>query len=262
MMGYNLDFLDKDNELRSYFLGLYMADGWMDQKGNFFISSVDKQLIDDLVLRLNYTNIITESKNLTYNPDSKSISYRIGFCKKELRHKMKKLGFTVNKTGHEFIPNCISNETFHHFLRGLSDGDGHFSFANIKSRNTKSLEWGITCASESFLQILINKLRNESICAYNNVSVRKRKNANAYEIKLSHHDSVKLGNFIYNKSSLYLIRKYEKFLSGKAFKCKRNPRWTKQEIEMAIRGIIPKNRTKNGQTALIRKLKIQNYIIL
>jgi len=245
-MGYNLDFLDNDNELRSYFLGLYMADGWMAAERSFFISSIDKQIIDDLAVLLNYTNTITKTLNIsTYNPDSKVFSYRIGFHKKELLQKIKDIGFANKKTGNEFIPDCISDETFHHFLRGFSDGDGHFSVCK-QGNSHIGLEWGITCASKKLLEALLYKTREESICSYNKVSVRKRKDANCYRISFSHHDSVKIGDFIYTDASIYFARKYKKYLYGKSIVCNKNPQWTKRELEMAKSGVVPEGRTNNA----------------
>ena len=122
-MSYDTKFLDTESELRSYFLGLFMADGWIDNKGGVHISLVDKQIIDDLVVATNYTNKVLNI--VRKNNFGIQNMYRISYYK--LYDKMKALGFIEKKTGNEFIPERITY-TFHHFLRGLSDGDGCLHF--------------------------------------------------------------------------------------------------------------------------------------
>lgn len=244
-----MSFLNQESELRSYFLGLFMADGWINKNG-FYISLVDKDLIDNLACLTNNQNKITECKNKISRT-----GYRIGFYNKQDIDKMIELGFSIveNKTGNEFIPKCITKNNFNHFLRGLSDGDGHYSL--IKNRNNKQLEWGITCANKYFLQNIVNFLIENSIISNEKHTVRERYSKNCYKLSLGHHDSIRVGNFIYNQANVFLERKKQVYETSKLINCERNPKWTKNEINLIKDGILPEGRTKSAMYAKLYYLK-------
>jgi hypothetical protein len=243
-----MSFLNTESELRSYFLGLFMADGWINKNG-FFISLIDEELIYNLAQQTNNKYKITECKNKV----SKT-GYRIGFYDKEDIDKMIKIGFSITerKTGNEFIPSCIDIKDFHHFLRGMSDGDGHFSL--VKNRNIKQLEWGVTCANRNFLQYTLNFLIENSIISCEGHSVRERYNKNCYKISTGHHDSIRIGSFLYNQANIFLERKKTVYENAKLISFKKNPKWTKKELELTKDNILPEGRTKAAMYAKIRIL--------
>lgn len=203
-MAYDINFLKTESELRSYFLGLFMADGWIDNKNGVYISVCDKQIIDDLVRATNYTNTITHI--IKKNNFGKQNMYRIGYQK--LNIEMRELGFNESKTGNEFIPTKIEN-TFNHFLRGLSDGDGSFYYSERKSGNY--LSWELISASEEFLKNIEFKIKDH-IGINNNIKVHPRQGTKmpVFRIRCNQNNvTMKLADFMYKNCNLKLKRKYD-----------------------------------------------------
>lgn len=205
-MGYDIEFLNKESELRSYFLGLFVSDGWLDNKRGVYLSVKDKQIIDQLAEETNYTNKITHITKSVTNYGKQDM-YRLGYCK--LHAQMRELGFTTKKTGHEFIPSEIDN-TFEHFLRGLSDGDGCF-YTVKRKKNKTYLQWELTCASERFLIDLRDEISNRiERCSCLKVKQRQGTKKPVFRIRCNQNDaSVALANYMYKKAKIKLDRKFE-----------------------------------------------------
>lgn len=243
-------FLEEDNEFRSYFLGLIMADGSMPANG-CVIDLVD----EDIIVKIrNYVNPeinigVYKSSRSKNGYKSKAYAYRISFLGAYYSKCFTDLGFSlgVKKTGREFIPKCIDQVQIRHFIRGLSDGDGCFTL--IKNRNTTQLEWNITCANKKFLQDILDFLVNNSIVSAHGHSVRDRYGKNCYRITFGHHDAVRLGEYLYSGETISLHRKKEKWLSGKKIVTKRPPKWTKHEIAQIKSGENPAGRSKSAISA-------------
>lgn len=252
---YDLSFLRDDCELRSYFLGLLMADGSFNHKrGDVRFSMSDKQIIKDLAIITNYRNKISESKNWT-GFGKGSTSFAISFCNKEVAEFLRDEGFINKKTGNEFIPSCISEKTFFHFLRGLFDGDGCITYCANKRTGKKYLSFDITSQSEQFLTNILNTLRRfDVISSKSNVTINYgSKNNDCFRIRLGHKDSISVCKRMYEVSNIKLERKYNKYLDGSKETSSGWSLWSKSEIEMALSGEIPKGRTKGVCRYIIRK---------
>lgn len=238
--GYNTDFLNEDSELRSYFLGLFVSDGWIDAQGSVRVSSSDRQIISDLATATDYINKITETRNRRYKGApgfTGTIQYRLSYAG-PIFEIMSSLSFKPEKTGNEFIPAGISGETFHHFVRGLSDGDG--SFGIYKDRKCELLKWGLSCESASFLREIHSSLVELSVVAGGAVSPGDTKQ----QLQFGHADAVRLGKWMYQDSTIQLDRKYKIWLAGtEVYRSRRT--WTLAELEMVRRGSYPPERTRH-----------------
>ena len=248
--------LKSDDELLAYFLGLFMADGWLDNRGGFYISLIDKDLIEELANRIKYKNKVVEIKN------KKTTSYRIGYGRKNLTETLKSFGFQVEKTGNEFVPKYINKNNFPHFLRGLSDGDGSFNITISKRHNSNYLNWEITCASRDFLQKILDYLRDNSIISYNRVNIRRRhsKKKKVYKFCLSTLDSTLFGEYIYENSTISLERKYETFLDAKNINIRSFH--TKKDIVDIANGKKPEKITHYTFYSIKNKIKNNYYDFL
>lgn len=249
---YDCHFLDTESPLRSYFLGLLMADGWVSSRDSVYLSSTDEQIIQDIAVAVKYQNTITIVQNRKWKSHEKTgkSMYRLSFSKKEFTDKIKNMGFSPNKTGNEFLPAQVSDDTFRDFLRGFSDGDGWITLDKVGRAN-----WGVICSSQKFLQTLAVKITQLILPGRHILSkIKKRSDCDVYRLRLAHKDAMALCEWMYRDANLFLLRKYQKYLQGK----KHLPaytQWSTAEITMALNGEVPPNRTKAGYNALLRSIQ-------
>lgn len=202
--GYSTTFLDEDNEVSSYFLGLWLADGNISKEGAVSITSKDEDLIKDIAKVTKYTNKISVivPKNKQH-----SIKYTIRYFG-PITEKIKENGYSPgSKTGKEKIPTKISDTTFKHFLRGVFDGDGSF----MLKKGTNHLHSRLVCANRNFLEALLLKIKYVS--AVHGGSINKHDNI--FDLYFAHQDSIALGAYLYEASTIYLSRKKDIYLKGR-----------------------------------------------
>jgi len=251
--GYDMEFLNSDTELRSYFLGLYVADGWRSgHRRSIYISLSDYDLIEQVVELTQYTNKIHSRCNKSFTTQERTgkIQYTLTYGG-PVFDAIVELGFPVVKTGNEFIPSGISDITFPHFVRGLSDGDGCF---NILPNGL--LRWILSSKSESFLFQLGNCLRDLSVVAKLPVA---NKSHGCMSYQIAHTDAIRLGHWMYDDCNIALNRKRAVWLSG----CDRESAhkgWTKTELELLKSGIEPIGRTHQACIAKRYYLRKQGLL--
>jgi len=211
--GYNMDFINCDTALRSYFLGFWLTDGSMIKQGKnklkAVISSVDRQIVDDIACATAYTNRIYVQNNA----QGWKLGYSLCYAGKVAKFLLD-LGYPAGpKTGKEFIPDCISDKTFPHFLRGCWDGDGYVSFKSNK------LSSGIVSASKHFLEQLHTKIL-KNVPLYFSGSFKPRANikkprVSIWTLRFQHNDTIALCDYMYKNANLFLNRKYDNYSLGK-----------------------------------------------
>jgi len=199
---YDVDFLDGDNELSAYFLGLFITDGHLSVQKSTSIKLSNKQLIYDLAGKFNYTNKITHYSFPEKNWEDQYIIQLTG----RVSDKLLELGFNLGSK-RCFIPECISDITFPHFLRGLIDGDGGI---NIVKR-TGRLRSTITNANKEFLVDICNELKYRGVIWGKGTPLP---NGNAYQLIFGHMDTVRMCNFMYKNANIKMDCKYKEFLQG------------------------------------------------
>lgn len=203
-VNYNPNFMIKDCELRSYFLGLFLADGCFAKYNVIIFSSSDKQLIYDLAKMTEYKNCI--SKGVRKNRPKSKPMYTIGYSGPIVKDFLR-LGFSPGyKTDKLFIPDEISDQTFRHFLRGFIDGDGCFSTNSANKGNNKYLELNICSLCHSFLVDLHERLFELGIVSRGKI----KKGRKVYHLRFGHYDAMNIGNFVYYDTAIRLDRKYLK----------------------------------------------------
>ncbi len=239
----NPNFILCDTEIRAYFLGLFMADGWCTKDG-FHISLIDKELIDQLAKEIGFSGKICCYYNLG-GYKSCQPTYRLNFTGVAARRAIISLGFKLSKkTGEEFLPVCLNAGNIRHFLRGFSDGDGCFTV--VKNGKRHYLEWNVTCANKEFLENILVYLTNHSVISMKGHNIRERIGKHCFRLSLSHHDAIRLGQYFYENTTLYLKRKYTKWEEGKKILVKRKPKWTKIELE----NVLQKDITGRSKAAI------------
>jgi intein-encoded DNA endonuclease-like protein len=122
------------------------------------------------------------------------------------------LGYAERKTESLAVPN-IPKKYFSDFTRGYFDGDGNVWFGYMhkeRQKQTPSLLVGFTSGSQNFLFKLKSSL-GEIVGVSGSISLRKGKEC--WCLRYSTQDSLKLYNFMYNRTvrDLFLKRKKEVF---------------------------------------------------
>lgn len=241
------NFMDTDSELRSYFLGLFMADGWLQDAA--FIESKDYDAIAAIATSIHYTKPIMAVRGHKYGSREPSDTYthRIMVTGRPYQHLVN-LGFPKIKSGKEFIPSDVTPETFRHFLRGVSDGDG--TMIQVMQYGKPRLEWSLVCANPQFLNDILIRLRQEGVIG-EGISVRPHRMI--YRIHTGHKDAIAIGAYMYKDATLYMGRKFQPFDQLREVALAHR-RWTAEEAQMALEGQIPVGRTRSAFHMVLRKL--------
>ena len=215
---YNCDYHYFDNidtEEKAYWLGFLSADGWISK--NNFSSAVGIELqygdIGHLKkfnksIKGNYQITDRWRKCLISNSDKANHTCIIRIFSNYMYDSLEKLGFSDNKSYDVGIPN-MRDDLYKHYIRGYFDGDGCFTFTD------KSFHVSFITASKNENDDIINVLTNNDInifeysyiSEYGTVMYRP----SIYKLQ----DKIKFLDWIYKDASIYLDRKYKKYLKAK-----------------------------------------------
>lgn len=201
-----------DTEAKAYFLGLLTADGTILQNSytiKLFLKSNDVDIINRFKMELHTEYPIQTIYNKVYNnTEMKGIVLH----DVQLYNDLVYHGLKPRKSGHEQFALYINNEYISHYIRGLFDGDGCFSFG-ISQKQYKdkiytnyvvefNLSMGLpilTDIKNIFLQLGIP-----------HINIRKIKGT--YQLRISAKKSVMtIMNYLYNNANIFLQRKYDSY---------------------------------------------------
>lgn len=201
-------FDNMNSEEQFYWLGFMYADGNISHEGNRIemrLSIKDKEHLEKF---RKFLNLTTEIRTGICNGN--------GFCHLSVRNKhmwntLNELGCTPRKSLTLQFPSLSlfkRKENILHFIRGYVDGDGCLTTYLNHTKTSIRTELNLV-GSESFLRS-INKL-------FKNVGYIKNKssenwNNKAYTLYFSNVPSRKIARYLYENATIYLNRKYEKFL--------------------------------------------------
>ena len=206
---FNERYFEKiDTEEKAYWLGFLMADGCVctsAKNSNINNVRITLQIIDKEHIELFNKAIESDypiKEKILYDKrgfSSQSASIKIN--SRQMCIDLEKYGIVANKTGKEIIPE-IDKELVRHFIRGYFDGDGSITIQ--KTNNAPSFK--ICSASIKLIQNIISIFSELGIKinyqTYNNnfYILETRKQANIIKIK----------NYLYKDSTVYLKRKFNK----------------------------------------------------
>lgn len=199
------DVFEQLDEYACYWGGFLAADGNVDSKKR-------------IRLMLNYDDIshLEKFKELlgsTHTISSNTNQYNR--CSFEFTHKKMcedlELNFNIvpNKTDKLKFPHHLTKEQLRHYIRGYFDGDGSVceSFSN-KNSITATLYTSFASGCKEFTDDLFNFLQQTLNLGGNN-----QEYVNKSQLKFNTNDSIVLLTWMYEDCSVYLDRKYAKYLS-------------------------------------------------
>jgi hypothetical protein len=210
------NFFDIINtEEKAYILGFIAADGYVgDYELKIALNSKDIEILEKIKICLKSdVKIKTFTQLCTFTGKITNVC-SLSFSNLHMISKLRSLGFTRNKTTDFKFPN-IPKEFFIHFIRGYFDGDGSMSKSLCKDGYTRY------CASIAGTKSFLNEVKSliEADCSIKfNTKLYKRFNTEncCYALTLSGKQNVNTFlDLLYKDSSIFLDRKYNKYLSFK-----------------------------------------------
>ena len=212
-VSFNEDYFSNvDSENKAYFLGLIFADGYIRKRNkNSFSLGLKLQSEDKYIIEKLQSELCAFSYKIQEEKNNFKGNYKLEVQSNKLVTDLINLGIKFNKSYEELSIPHIDNIMFFHFLRGLIDGDGWISIGK-----TEKVQIAIGMSSIVFLQEIQKILLNYDIKS----AIYKRddsiKNVNwgvLYTLYISDNKSrLKLLNLLYNNSTIYLNRKYNKYI--------------------------------------------------
>lgn len=208
-----------DSENKAYFLGFLYSDGYNNVERGIIELSLQEE--DRCVLE-QLSNLLQNSKPLYFkdrkskNQNHKNV-YRLTLYSKYTSNRLKELGCGQCKTKTLDFPNYnqVPPHLMRHFLRGFWDGDGTIGFIKRKDTKNKTVSTRI-CGTYEFLYGLQLLLKEEigvllPICDTKHCDFLKimyvTSKINTYNLLC----------YLYKDSTIYLPRKYQKFLDIRNF---------------------------------------------
>lgn len=215
----NYHFFDIINtEEKAYWLGFLMADGWIGKRKNINsgIVGVEIQYNDiehlrkfNKALQGNY-HITERWRTSDFIKAGRSHSCCLRIFSNIMYDALIQYGFTHNKSFEAQIPNLPFNLQ-RHFLRGFFDGNGCFGLS--KTRLWVSFSTASLTMKNDLIMLLKQfdiQIGNYSETTENNVIVYRPEVTN-----MNH--KLKLLSIMYDDCTIYLNRKYKKYLKAKEY---------------------------------------------
>lgn len=209
-----------NTEQKSYILGLLYADGYVGDEhfNNIVLQLKDREIIEKVADAIEYDGIIRKSKKGGF--DYSKEGYVLNISSQEMAQDLRSIGLYPNKSlTLADLPN-IADDLFRHFVRGYFDGDGsiilskhtsyHWVGGGMKKYEYPSFSFTLL-STETFLLNMIQKMNIK------HYKVRNTKTDKIKEIRINAKcEFENLFNYLYGDSTIYLQRKYEKWLEIKS----------------------------------------------
>lgn len=202
-----------DTEEKSYWLGFIMADGCVHKNTlSIGLQSGDKGHIEKFRNSIGSTHKINTRLNKDGYSKSGTYSSRICVSNKYMVNVLKKIGIMERKTYYAKPLNCIPEEFEKDFWRGMIDGDGHISIHKRFRKESGNM-------TDNF--VYLNLTGTKDICQgfknfcnkYIQTNAKIRKSEGCYNFSLAHNNAFQITKILYENSTMYLDRKYEKALN-------------------------------------------------
>jgi intein/homing endonuclease len=223
--GFNENYFEKiDSEDKAYFLGFIVADGCIIKDNEntkkkaqnrlvIGIQERDREILEILNNKITpYKKLNVFIRNRKHEIWQNNVTFKVNSNK--ICNDLEKLGVNSRKSGNETFPD-LKEELITHFIRGFFDGDGciYIKTINKTCKHGGKLKNKIVfcCLNKQFLEMLQIKLNN-----FGKIKAIKRKNRQEIFIYTidKNIETINFFTFIYQNSSVYLKRKYNKFLQG------------------------------------------------
>ena len=218
----NANYFDQiDTEDKAYFLGLLYTDGCNYENDGFIkidLSEEDCYILEQLKDCIEYTGVIShypaERKIINGEYYDCQPSCRLQMRSKHMSSVLASYGMVSNKSscGMYIKDEIVPGYLYHHFVRGLIDGDGGISYW-VDNPNTGHKKFQINfCSAADSVEKLANYLGNRFACTPTISSRYPDKDNNNLQFSICGNNNVReITDWIYQDAHYYLKRKYDKY---------------------------------------------------
>lgn len=207
-----------DNEEKAYWLGFLTADGWINRNDNINSGTVGIELqYSDINHLKKFNKSISGNYRITdrwrkcpisTDPDKLNHLCIIRIFSIIMYDALSKLGFSSEKSYNIKIPK-ICDDLYRHYLRGFYDGDGCLSVSNNR------LSVAFCTVSESLKNDIIDLVKKNNI-DIKDYSYICKNGTTMYRPEVTKNmEKLKLLDYMYKDATIYLDRKYKKYLKAK-----------------------------------------------
>lgn len=210
-------FNNIDTENKAYWLGFLWADGNITKTTNR-ASGPNRLRICQQYSDLNHIEKFKKDIKSEHNiKKTKDNIAQLDINSRTMCRSLENLGFSLKSKRIE-VPK-INNSLIRHFIRGYFDGDGSFSVYKQKVHHDNKIyilnkfEFSITGRRQFVLKI--RKILEDNNIVTKNLAIKTYKNRAFETITIKygkHQDLLNLYGYLYKDSTIYLKRKYSKFL--------------------------------------------------
>lgn len=219
-----------DTEEKAYWLGFILADGNV-SKGRYQytisvgLAAKDRKQLEKLRAALNATYEIKDTFSITKNKRYPSV--RLSVNSKQMKDDLIRIGCPPLKTNTATFYKDIEHHLLHHYIRGYFDGDGSLSVTSILWRidiiGTKDVTENLLRVFKGLTDTKTNLYPKgkQFYCSVGGIN---------YVLTIMH--------WIYKDATIYLERKYEKYLELQQAKVEMDNRILQQRkaLSEALKG--------------------------
>lgn len=233
---YNIDdnYFEKiDTEQKAYILGLMYADGCVYSDNNqskwakIDLKSDDKYILEQIAKEMNNecpirTHIYDRKEYFSHQDKTYEFVHnmsRLQMRSDKIVNDLIKLGCQPRKTFEIKFPSndIVPEKLLSHFVRGYFDGDGSISYSERKSTSKirdKYLHFSITfTGTYDFVSSIKNYLNCNVTRFIGDIRSRWDNGKNNYTLSIDGNNVIKkILDWMYKDSTIFLNRKYEKYL--------------------------------------------------
>lgn len=196
-----------DTEEKAYWLGFLMADGYVSSNSNTVELSLKESDSNHLEKFNNFLKRSNPIKISKIKIEGKEYSRcRCAVTDKHFHDRLIELGCTPQKSLTLKFPNkniFAGKGLIRHFVRGYVDGDGCLSYTKTGRLVVEII------GTKEFLKEIISLYPNYFKKTF--YKDKRRLSSNTYFIACSCSNADKFASILYDKSNIYLDRKYERF---------------------------------------------------
>lgn len=190
---------------KAYWLGFIMADGYLSKNNSYLRLKIkDYEHLEKFKHDIQYNGPIRFEKDVD--------AYSVSICSKRLTMDLNNLGILSNKSFSTVVPD-IHPHLIRHFIRGVWDGDGSITY-------NKRKKWSLSLVSATLEFIKAIKKIIESSCGSSGyIQTRTSNVGNKYYVLhfSGTPNAFKIADFLYNASTIYLDRKYDRYIKMKSY---------------------------------------------
>ena len=172
--------------------------------GQFFILDKIKVVLEEIAY------VGESSRNRDTNFKANFSSSGLSICNLDIRQQLKQF-IPVGRKAFTIMPPVeMTDFCKYPYLRGLSDADG-----SIGITSANRIFWSLCTSSEYIKDFILNDIK--STLNFDK-RLNRNKRDNVYNITLFDEDAVEYTKLLYDNATIYLDRKYNKYLDFKKWK--------------------------------------------